>query len=355
MTIFSNKNEGVFVESRDLIRGVLIIFVVIDHNEYLRTLSNVFFDPLFFHVIGFFALSFCSIKGNDSGVSNFIWSRLRRYGTPFIAFYILYSIGLILIHSRSGDVIKFIFSDWSIGIFIGSYDYVKQGCGGAFMWFLPALIGFSALVRVGLDLKIRIALLFLSAIIYCIIGTNYFYFIKNMPFGIGVALYILPPLYLSNYIENKKFGILIVSDAVSYSFLLIVLVVCHVGLFYFSGQVEIGSILVPRIYDTFSFFFLFCGSMVTFSLVRRISEIGKFQARSLVWLSVIGKKSLIIYLLHQVALHGMYKVFGSSSQHGMLLNIILGCVALIVSVYFSLVVSGVIEKNKRIGNFIFPL
>jgi len=136
-SIFLSEN------SKNWIKGLLIIFVVADHNDYYRIVANEFFRPLTFHVVGFFLLNFYGSFLSARNFKSFCLDRAVRYLWPFFIFYTIYALGARFI---KGNVEISVYSYFS-GLLFGSFDLVKAGCGGAFMWFLPALFGFSLLFK----------------------------------------------------------------------------------------------------------------------------------------------------------------------------------------------------------------
>ena len=75
-TTFSKKNQG----GIDNFKGLLIIIVVMDHNDLMRALAPDLFKPLTFHVLGILALSF--ILPLKAASLQFFRDRLIRYFSP---------------------------------------------------------------------------------------------------------------------------------------------------------------------------------------------------------------------------------------------------------------------------------
>lgn len=344
------RRQSVDVAGVEWLKGVFVFFVVIDHNNYLRELWPNFFRPLTFHVAGFFILSFPGVVYTNKALAAFIFDRLFRYIIPFLIFYTLYSLVFSLYQSEGLGVINYL-----LGLFVGSFELVKKGCGGAFMWFLPALFGFSVLVRF-LSMAKNIVLNF--SLISCFV---FHYFVSELSyvarvydlFGAFVALYVVPiviAFYISNEFLSKlsgaRFGLALL--AVFFSGVL-----AYFYLVNSSVNIELGALAAPPVERPGLIF----GSLFsTVSILVAIFQLSKFKFLHFNWVIALGKSSLIVYLTHPFFLAVLGKVFlkmgWENNSESLLLT--LGVAATAMAILLSLYVAKFFSKNLRLQAFVFP-
>jgi len=326
------------------------LFVIADHNDFLRILAPDFFRPLTFHVVGFFLLNFYGSYTNSRSFSLFIAERSIRYIWPFIIFYSFYAI----ITFALTDNLKFDLLSYISGLLLGSFSTVKQGCGGAFMWFLPALLGFSLLVKLFAQFNKAGAISFLisSFAFYLLVGGIPQQTLSAFPLGIGVAFYLMPitvsfyVIYSSNFIQlilSKKIGIFVtLSIAAS----------CHMILMASQLNFEIGSLQLPFVDNAFYIIVNFVAN-IFFSIF--LWQCAKYFNIFQQTVGSVGKYSLMIYLIHPLFAAIFSKLF-------LLLKLSNGTLVLIVlaigSYFFSLACSWfcahLLHKSSTLSSFIFP-
>lgn len=333
------------------LKGVLLLFVVFDHNNHLRALFPDVFRPLTFHVVGFFVLAFPGAFYSNKKISVFVLERAFRYLLPFLVVYTFYSLAYFL---AQGGGIRF--GEYIYGMVFGSFALVKRGCGGAFMWFLPALFGFSCLVRFLSAVNSMVLTVFLcfSGLFYFFISSVYYSIKVYQLFGFGIAVYVLPSVFciffLNNYFINMAGGlakavrsVFALCGALAYAFLV------------FSGvTIELGALTAPPAnrWDLIfaSFFSEACILVVLFQLSN-----GKFLRFE--WLDAIGKSSLIVYLAHPffLAILGRaISLLGMDGGGGKVELLCLGFAETLIAVLLSLYVAKFFSRNPRLQAFVFP-
>jgi surface polysaccharide O-acyltransferase-like enzyme len=242
-------------------------------------------------------------------------------------------------------------------LLIGSFDAVKRGCGGAFMWFLPSLLGFSLLSKIT----------FLGRTIkYVVIGSSLaLYFIPeyimrssgaHLPIGIGLSLYLLPVFFIGKWIAEYLSNIDRKHDAKLFVLSASVLIGSHWILNSTRGVLELGSLDVPSIRTPVEFIVLFCGLISSYLTIDRFTRRGKVVGRGWNWLAMIGNNSLVIYLVHQLALHLVYKLFKPEVMvnYGVLINIALGFISVIAAIVFSYLFGCFLKSHIPSARFILP-
>jgi hypothetical protein len=281
----------------DMIKGAATLVVVADHNDIFRQANtglDRYFQPLTIHVLLFFIVAIPGAYLSTGNARSFVSKRFFKYFIPFSIFYSLYFLATSLYGARQTNIDLYI-----QGLLLGSFDAVKLGCGGAFMWFLPALIGFSYVIYgiARLDSRYQYLVLTLSAALslyapYLSDGTKH-----GLPLGLGVVSYCLFPLLVSvlaisvwdKKINSRSHGRKI------FVLLFMIFAATHYVLAEIQGEIEIGAIsgpgyLSPLTYITYlisisagALFFLYVP--ITKGMLSRC-------------ICAIGAHSLFIYLTH---------------------------------------------------------
>lgn len=332
------------------LKGILIIIVLADHNNFLRQVSTDFFRPLTFHVIGFLLLNFYGSYFSHKSFRIFFIERSIRYLWPFFIFYFLYALV-----SNFANQITFTWKDYLLGMMIGSFTTVKQGCGGAFMWFLPALLSFSIFVKLisYLNLTAIFLLFILSTVLHIFMGDINELFKTLQPFGIGVSLY-LAPISIIFFLIQFSIGMKIpYGSRYTILVLFIVAVVCHsiltmdrvnieVGALWVPSSSEIGSIIVNIISNVVALLFLW---MLAYKNYRPLSS----------FTQMIGKNSLFIYLVHPFLLAVYTQLINRLfSVNTIYFNIFFGVIAFAFILGLSMLGIFIMNKYTRLKSFIFP-
>lgn len=281
---------------RDLIKGILILLVIADHNDFIRTLFKSEFKPLTLHVLGFFFLAaHYTMQGGMQRAS--LADKAVRYGVPFLLFYAAYSLMYhVLGMAAGGAALTDLAVDVVAGAAIGSFVLVKQGAGTAFLWFLPAFFGFVLLAgqfskTVG---NARVAMLVALWIVHVTIGMLPAAMTTAMPFGLTTALYILPLAILCGRLEkllvhvsNAAFAVVVTGclSVLSYAYLVR------------SGtNIEIGALEVPAFPRHWDILLAHDVSVVSgFLFLCLLASRDRLAPQ---FMYDLGKHSLLVYLIH---------------------------------------------------------
>lgn len=338
-----------------VIRGILILLVVIDHNNFTMFFGKTYFKPLTLHVYGFFLISFLSIASDTKKPLEFLTTRLIRYLWPFFIFYSLYSAAYF---SSLGvhDLMSFfaVAQKFFLGLVVGSFNLVKQGCGGAFMWFLPAFFGFSIIAKSYFYFaKYRFGLFFVFCVVYFLPAYVLQKFGNLIPFGILLAIYILPLLIISFWFLKYRRRFFDRNQAATIFVLLTLEALLYKCLLADGEQIEMGALLLPTLFDGLKFF-IFISSIVCFTLL--VYMVSQVIGSRFGFLALLGKHSLAIYLFHHIFLHLFYRLFVFFDFRFDLLQnqILVAIVSTVLALILSLAVSIAINSSSVARNAIFP-
>jgi hypothetical protein len=133
-----SQTQRIDERTYETIKGVLNFFVILDHNDILRTPREVqdLFLPMTFHVAGFLLLPFLGTPHRLS--MRFVSDRAARYLVPFMMATIGYA-ALFHFLMSSGETLPASVNDTMIALAIGTASTLKIATGFIILWFLPTL------------------------------------------------------------------------------------------------------------------------------------------------------------------------------------------------------------------------
>jgi len=295
------------------IKGILIVVVAADHNDWFRQLAPNLFEPLTFHVLGFFLLAFTF--GTKEWSLTYISNRIARYMIPYwwalsattLAFFLMYRS-----HASASDSLL----AWGLAMLIGNAPFTKSASGLLMLWFLPALFGLTCLLAMFDSLRshrIKLVVWGVALVAHLTTPVAPRAIMLWLPFGFAIAINIfflgLVWRELLNCRLPRLWGPIVTSIFIlSYGVLVSGPTHLEIATFYLVG------INQPQIL----FFQDISGIMGVLTVVWLAS-----LPKQLKWAEAIGKNSLLVYLIHPVAYVVIGKiialVFGSVTSPILLL------------------------------------
>ena len=312
----------------DVVKAVLIMMVVLDHNNYVREYFYGFFLTLNFHVIGFLVLPFLRQPQRIS--VDYFLNRFARYYIPFLTFYfIAFIIYNYFVNSSPGNIFDFLLAAYS-----GDPRLLKEVAGFTMLWFLPTLFGVVILLAFleSVPVKLKMVIMAALAVSHGLIGMVEKTFLVYLPFGASVVIYIflLGALFrkLYCYVDRIWFLLLSVIVFIGSSYLLLV----------WGVPVEVGKTQVANCLDIKQLIFqAITGLFGVLSVVAASSWMSGMKS-----LTLIGRHSLLIYLVHPFIYYALDLLISRSPASYELSQwaymIITFCTALLLSCWFSVVI-----------------
>jgi fucose 4-O-acetylase-like acetyltransferase len=186
----------------NLLKGMLIILVVIDHNEFSRSLFPAFLLGFGFHVVGFMTIPF--LKPAAPLDRNFASYLFRQYW-PFMVVASAMSVVMALAtHIAPAAQLQ----AWALALYSGNSQALKHATGMALLWFLPSFIAMVALrtLMENAAKAVKVAALALVCVVHLFIGTVAAAVQDYLPLGLLPALYVIPLAYAGVMAQRGVFG-----------------------------------------------------------------------------------------------------------------------------------------------------
>ncbi len=328
----------------DIVKALLICTVVLDHNDFVRSLFPNYFRSLNFHVVGFLSLAFLTIPNPLN--TKFVMDRIARYMVPFFFYsipaFIIYTIVFLDFTDFSNSFYSFI-----LGSVTGDSNLLERSTGFSMLWFLPTLLGAVVLHSFTFHLSlIKKQLVFIFLILmHFFVGMISKDYLQFLPFGISVLLYTFLLSHLINIFRNNCNKLLLYLWPITFftaSYLSATLnTSTEVG---FNKVESILNLNILILHDIMAV----AGVLTVFIIST------KFEKNLL--LIKIGQNSLLIYLTHPFIyfilknIISYFKINPNSEITTLLFVIITLAIALFISLFISLF----IKNNNFLNTLITP-
>ena len=274
-------------ECVDAFKGLLILVVIMDHNNEAHALFPNTFRPLTFHVLGFLLLPF--VIGRTRLTREFVLDRLARYWVP--QFWILtIAASLLWLLQRRSEGPEEAIRDYVLGLVVGSGPLVKQSSGFLAYWFLPTILGLVIMLAfyrsVGTKWRNVMLVAFVGA--HCTLVAIWFPGYYWVPFGMTIVanVFVLGLLFASftrsRFVYTIRW-VIPVAFVLSYGWLVYTAAWLEVAVLEMAPITNLATFIAQDVAGV-------SGVLVTLLLAHRL--------RTNSMLASIGRHSLLIYLLH---------------------------------------------------------
>lgn len=281
----------------NFLKGLLIILVIVDHNEFSRKLFPAFLLGMTFHVVGFMTIPFLKAPHRLFSVQ-FADYAFRLY-FPFL----LVTCGMWLLVTVLGQA-PFMERLGLLGIalYSGNADALKTATQMGLLWFLPSFISVVAL-RALIDncapLPRALALVVLLGL-HFVVGTVAKPLQDYLPLGLLPAIYIVPLAYLGAALHRYVFAPARVPLATAGAVLLFALVKgaqMAMGL-----ENEVGFAAVADFHRPLA---VLVNDLEAVSGTLMLFQCARWDFKGL--LDVCGRYSMQVYLFHAFIALAVYK------------------------------------------------
>ena len=332
----------------NVLKGLLIILVVVDHNDFSRQLIPGFLYGLTFHVVGFMTIPFLR-PAHQLGSREFGDYVFRLY-YPFL----LVTCALWAVVTVTGTVpLAERLAALGLVLYSGNAELLKATVNMGLLWFLPSFIALVAL-RAAMESGgpvLKAAVLALLIALHPVIGTVARSVENYLPLGLLPALYIIPLAYAGVYLHRKLFEPLPVAPAVLVSLAAYVAVKAvqmslalsnEVGFSAVADYTEPLALLVNDLEAV-------AGTLMLFQLARvRVGAIFALFAM----VEPCGKYSMQMYLFHAFVALGLYKALLLLVPGAPPLYLFVG--SLLATIVITLGGAAIVMRTAWLKRMIFP-
>ena len=324
----------------NVVKGILVLLVVIDHNDFSRSVFPGFLYGLSFHVVGFMTLPFLRpAPAPDRAFGQYLF----RLYFPFVvlASALALAVALLVPVSPLLQVER-----WALMLYSGNSAIIKQVTHMAMLWFLPSFVALVAL-RTGLEHIGRIGkILAIAALcaIHPLIGVAPDRIENFLPLGLLPALYMVPLALVAAWgharlLRLPRFAGLALTLAV---YTLVKLAQMSAHLYY-----EVGFAIVADYTQPFA---LLVNDLESITGVWMVFQLGRFSLGSLV--ETAGKYSLQVYLFHAFVAALIFKLLVSIA--GGTPALVLFCVSFALTAVLATLLARFLAEQGTIRRLLFP-
>lgn len=282
----------------NFLKGLLIILVIADHNEFTRALFPEFFRGLTFHVVGFMTIPFLRPPMRVAS-AQFAAYAFRLYYPFLLAACALWLVVTLTeaapLAERLGLLAAVLYS--------GNADLLKRVLHMGLLWFLPSFLALVTLRNL-IDtsaVRVRQAALVLLLVAHVWIGMAAPAIEDFLPLGVLPALYMIPLAYAGVALHRKLFEPLGAARALvlaTLAFVAVKALQMHLHL-----NNEVGFAQVADVRNL--------GALLVNDLEAVTGTLMLFQAARLNLAGLVaacGKVSLQIYLFHAFVALALYRL-----------------------------------------------
>jgi fucose 4-O-acetylase-like acetyltransferase len=326
----------------NFLKGLLIVLVIVDHNEFSRSLFPGFLLGMTFHVVGFMTIPFLK-PPTALGTRAFAAYAFRLY-YPFL----LVTCGMwALVTAMGAAPLAGRLEVLGIALYSGNADMLKVATQMGLLWFLPSFISLvvlrNAIGRCGSGWRIAAFALLLAA--HLVIGAVAKAIQDYVPMGLLPALYMVPLAYAGAALQRKLFepmGAGLATVLALAAFAAVKAVQMQMGLdneVGFSAVADYRHPLALLVNDLEAV----CGTLMLFQFSRWNIE-GVIAA--------CGKYSMQVYLFHAFIALGIYKALVRFAHQAPPLALFL--VSVLLTALLTLLLARLVMRAPALKRLIFP-
>lgn len=327
--------------NQNILKGLLIILVIIDHNDFSRSIFPEFLRGFGFHVMGFMIVPFLRPA---AALNRELLQYAFRLYFPFLVMVTVLSLAVafltpVSLPQQAGA--------WALALYSGNSAALKGATHMALLWFLPSFLSMVVLRTVidGAAYWSRVAAIAALCLVHPFIGTVAVPVQHYLPLGLLPALYVLPLGYLGVLLHQKLFMRQHRTAALLASAVLFTLVKsCQM---HFGFENEIGFAAVADYRNPFA---LLCNDAEAVTGVLMVFQASRFHLGSLV--EACGRLSLQMYLFHAFVAAAIYKVLGMMFADADVLALF--AVSLAGTVVVTLVLARLLTGHPLLRSLLFP-
>ncbi len=326
----------------NVLKGLLIILVVVDHNDFSRQLFPGFLLGLTFHVVGFMTIPFLR-PAHQLGSKEFADYVFRLY-FPFLL--VTCALWTVVTVTGTAPVPERLLALGHV-LYSGNAELLKATVNMGLLWFLPSFIALVTLRAVmesrGVALKWAVLALLLA--VHPFIGTVAQSVEDYLPLGLLPALYMIPLAYAGVYLHRKLFDALPVAPAVALSLGVYVAVKALQMALKLDNEVGFSSVA-----DYTMPLALVVNDLEAVTGTLMLFQLSRLRLGAL--LEACGKYSMQMYLFHAFIALGLYKALLLLAPGIAPLYLFLA--SLLATIMLTLGLAAIVMRTPALTRLVFP-
>jgi hypothetical protein len=184
------------------LKGMLILLVILDHNDFSRLFIDGFLYGFTFHVVGFMTIPF--LKEAPPLDRKFVAYAFRQYYPFFLVATVTALIAGLATRTPAWQQLQ----AWLLALYSGNAFALKAATHMSLLWFLPSFIALvtlrSAVEHLGRGAKVLVIALLWA--IHPLIGAVAASLQDALPLGLLPALYVAPLAWLIVWLQRMVFS-----------------------------------------------------------------------------------------------------------------------------------------------------
>jgi fucose 4-O-acetylase-like acetyltransferase len=327
--------------NQNILKGLLVLLVVVDHNDYSRSIFPRLLDGFTFHVVGFLMIPF--LRPAAAWSKDYLTYLFRLY-FPFVAMVSLMAVVVAWATPvAAGDQAWL----WLHALYSGNSSILQQLTQMALFWFLPSFIALVTL-RTAIENSSRAGkaiAIGLLCVAHLFVGAVARQLEDYLPLGLLPAVYVAPLAYLGVLVHRKLYArmaplaALLLASAIAAA---VKYAQVRAGLHAEVGFAQVADYRQP--------YALLLNDLEAVSGVLMMFQLARFRLGG--FLESCGKYSLQVYLFHAFIAFGLHKVlqrYAADWPVGLLF-----AVSLAATVLASAGLARVLAEQPLARRFLFP-
>ena len=327
--------------NQNILKGIFIVLVVVDHNNFARSVFPRFLEGFSFHVLGFMVVPFLRPAFS---LNRSLAHYLFRLYYPFFVLTTILSI-VVALTTPIGSIEQAY--RWLHAVYSGNADLLKDTTHMALLWFLPSFLCLIALRSAIENTRDNICRTIIAALwlVHPFIGTFGRSVDDFLPLGLVPALYIIPLAYLSIWVHRVVFTSMGRGSAIVLSCVMYILI--KASQIHFGFRNEIGFSAVADYRTPLALLVNDAEAISGVLMVVQLSRLSFFRL-----LEVCGKYSLQLYLFHAFVAVLVYRLIYRLTPSVDALALF--TLSLVTTVLITVILARFAAEQPFVQRFLFP-
>jgi fucose 4-O-acetylase-like acetyltransferase len=280
----------------NIVKGLLILLVMVDHNDFARSVIPGFLLGFSFHVLGFLTLPF--LRPAAALDRRLLQYAFRLYHPFFVLTTVLSLVVLFITPVTFPQQCRL----WLLSLYSGNFSLLKDSTHMSMLWYLPSFVSLVVLRAVieHMGKAAKWAILAALVILHPFIGLAPDGLADFLPLGLLPVLYAIPLCYLAAAVHDRLLMRWSRIAAVGASVALLSVVK------YLQIRANLPNELgAAAVADYTQPYALLINDLEAVAGVWMIFQLGRLQLGS--FIEVAGKYSLQVYCFHAFMAAAIYK------------------------------------------------